>query len=241
MLEIRPALEFVRGDPRAREKMAMGAVLMLVPFLNLAAFGYEVEVARRVARGEPRPLPEWDDLGRLWKVGAWLGLVYFIYGIPIILIGLAAFATVFATLILALQSDSAQTGGSPTMPAGPLAALVVLFGLLVAYSALLGLLRPGLVAQYVQRGTVQACFDFRAIGRMIRDNLGDYARLWLTELVLSWVIVVPLILIVFIFSFVPLAGPLIATLVSGAASFYLILVGGHLVGQLIRARPAASI
>jgi hypothetical protein len=65
MLDIRRGVEYLTEDHQASQKIGLGTVLSLAPFLNLAATGYRVEVARRVSRGDPRPLSEWNDLGRL--------------------------------------------------------------------------------------------------------------------------------------------------------------------------------
>ncbi len=241
MLEIQKALTHMTDDPRAGGKLGLGAVAALAPILNLAALGYQVEVARRVARGEPQPLPEWDDLKRLWVQGAWLGLALFVYSLPLLLFVLGSMATVFVGFVLALQSDTAQT--SNTLPAPPVAAIVIfilLTGLTILYSFLLGLLRPAILAEYVQRGTIKACFDIQALWRFIRFNPGEYLLLWLTELVVGWIISLPLIFVAFIVLAIPFLGPLLLPLIAAAVGFYLFLVSGHLVGQLLRTRTPAT-
>jgi hypothetical protein len=241
MLDIQKALAYMTEDPRAGGKMGLGAVATLAPILNLAAIGYQVEVARRVARGEPQPLPEWDDLKRLWVQGAWLGLALYLYSLPLLLFVLGCLASVFVGFVLALQSDAAQTGASLAAP--PVLVIVifiVLTGLAVLYSFFLGLLRPAILAEYAQRGTFRACFDFRAMWRFIRHNPGEYLLLWLTEAVVGWVIGVPLFFVVFIVLAIPFVGPLLLPLIAAAVGFYLFLVSGHLVGQLLRARAPAT-
>ena len=241
MLDIQKALTYMTDDPRAGGKLGLGAVASLAPILNLAAIGYQVEVARRVARGEPQPLPEWDDLKRIWVQGAWLGLALFVYSLPLLLFVLGCMASVFVGFVLALQSDAAQT--SNTLPAPPVAVIVIfilLTGLTILYSFLLGLLRPAILAEYVQRGTFKACFDFQALWRFIRFNPGEYLLLWLTEIVVGWIISLPLIFLAFIVLVIPFVGPLLLPLIAAVAGFYLFLVSGHLVGQLLRARAPAT-
>jgi len=242
MLDIQKALTYVTEDPRAGGKLGLGAVLSLVPILNLAALGYQVEVARRVARGEPRPLAEWDELARLWRQGAWLGLALYLYSLPMLLFVFGSLATVFVGFVLALQSDTAQTSNSlPPPPAAVIVVFIGLFGVLMLYSLALSWLRPAILAAYVQRGTLQACFDLNALGRFMRYNLGEYALLWLTEAVVTWIISLPLIFVIFILAFIPFVGPLLLPLVAGAVGFYIFLVSGHLVGQLLRARASAPV
>jgi Protein of unknown function (DUF4013) len=237
MLDIRHALTFMSEDPRASEKVGLGALISLAPILNLAAIGYQVEVARRVAHGEPKPMPEWNDLKHLWVQGAWLGLAFYLYSLPLLLIVFSGMATVFAGLVLSLQSESAQSGTSlPVPPALVVVIFVVLAGAALIYGLILGLLRPAILAEYVQRGTLRACFDFGALWRFARQNLGEYLQLWLVELVLGWIVTVPLILLIFIVAFIPLVGPLLVTLVAAGAGFFILQVSSHLVGQLLRAR-----
>src|SRR5579859_28801 len=133
MLDIRRALTFMSEDPQASQKVGLGALITLAPILNLAGIGYQVEVARRVARGETTPMPEWNDLKRLWVQGAWLGLAYYLYGLPALLIVFGGMATGFVGLVLSLQSDSAQSGTS--LPAPP--ALVVVIFIMLAGAAVL--------------------------------------------------------------------------------------------------------
>ena len=241
MLDIKKALAYVTEDPRAGGKIGLGALASLVPILNLAAIGYQVDVARRVARGEAQPLPEWDDLKRLWVQGAWLGLALYLYSLPLLLFVLGCMASVFVGFVLALQSDAAQT--SATLPAPPVlvsAIFILLTGLAVIYSVVLSLLRPAILAEYAQRGTLKACFDFGALWRFIRHNPGEYLLLWLTEAVVGWIISLPLFFVVFIVLVIPFVGPLLLTLIAAAVGFYLFLVSGHLVGQLLRARTPAT-
>ena len=236
-MNIRRALGFLGEDPRASEKFGLGAIASLAPILNLAAIGYQVDVARCVARGEPKPMPEWNELKRLWVQGAGLGLAYFVYSLPLLLLVFSGMATVFVGLVLSVQSESARTGvGPPRPPALVVGIFLALLGAAFAYGLLFGFLRPAILAEYVQRGTLQACFDFGAQWRFVRRDLGEYLRLWLTELVVGWIISVPLFLMVFIVGLVPFVGPLLITLVAAAAGFYLLLVSGHLVGQLLQAR-----
>jgi hypothetical protein len=237
MLNIRRALEHMSKDSRASEKLGLGAVISVAPVLNLAAIGYEVEVARRVSQAETGPLPEWNDVKHLWVQGAGLGLAFFIYGLPLLLIGLGGFWVVFLGLVVSLQTESARAGAGPVPPAPVLGTFLILLVIAFAYNSILGLLRPAILAEFVQRGTFQACFDFGAILRFIRQDVRGYLLVWLTELVLGWIISVPLFFVAFIVAFIPFVGPLLIALVAAAAGFFRLLVSGHLVGQLLRAGP----
>lgn len=239
MLDIRRALEYLTEDPKVAEKLSLGAVITLAPILNLAAFGYEVEVARRVARGEPQPLPDWNDLGRWWTQGAWLGLAYFVYGLPIFGLTLCGMLTAFTAIVFSAQSDSSRSSaGLPV--AGLFAGFIALIVLAVLYGLLLSLLRPAMLAQYTQRNTFRSCFDWAAMWRFIRQDPGQYALLWGAELALSVLISIPLFVVILVVSLLPLLGPLLVTVLAAVAGFVLLLFNGHLVGQLLLGRPQPS-
>jgi hypothetical protein len=169
-----------------------------------------------------------------------LGLVYFIYSLPSMLIVLGGMALVFVGLVVSLQSPAAQSGAAPVPPLWILAVFVLLAVTAIVYGVLFGLLRPAVLVEYAQRGTLQACFDFGAMLRFIQQNLGEYVKLWLAELVLGWLVSLPLIVLVFILGLVPFVGPVLIALVAGAAGFFLLLVSSHMVGQLLRATPPSS-
>jgi Protein of unknown function (DUF4013) len=86
--------------------------------------GYAVRLVRRSARGEPYPLPEWDDLGGMFMEGLWAIGAYLAYLVPI------AAAVVILIVPVAILG---QRNGEPSpaaalllIPMGLIAALLVL-------------------------------------------------------------------------------------------------------------------
>ena len=74
------SFSFVTEDPEWVKKILIGgaftlacALLVGVPFV----LGYFSRTLRNVAAGEPRPMPEWDDLGGLFEEGLRLTIDYF--------------------------------------------------------------------------------------------------------------------------------------------------------------------
>jgi len=59
---------------------------LLVPILNFAATGYSLKVARRGINNEPRPLPEWDDIGGKLVKGLLILVIGFVYMLPVFLL-----------------------------------------------------------------------------------------------------------------------------------------------------------
>ena len=232
MLDIRQALEFLTDDERAQNKLLIGALLMIVPVANIAAIGYEVEVARRVARGEPRPLPEWNDLGGLFVSGAWLSLARLIYTLPIVAVG---FAMAIGGFALALQDTQASRQQGAALGSVFAVGIVCLVGGLFIYGFVLGFLYPAILAEYARRGTFAACFDLAAIARFIRRDPGQYALAWLAEIGLGLAIGLVGFVAGLILSAIPCLGSLALLLVFGLAAFVVLMFDSHLVGQLMRA------
>ena len=71
-LDLGQGFRFFFEDPDWVKKILIGGVFMLLSSLIVGAIfvaGYGVHVLRRVVRGEPRPLPEWEELGRFFGDG----------------------------------------------------------------------------------------------------------------------------------------------------------------------------
>lgn len=62
-MDIGRAYTFITSDPKWISKILIGAAIALVPIVNLALYGYALEVLKRVYYREDLSLPEWDDFG----------------------------------------------------------------------------------------------------------------------------------------------------------------------------------
>jgi len=220
-------------------KFLIGSLLYLfAPFLFgiplIIPQGYALRVWRDAVAGLAPSLPTWDD----WEGMSLQGLVYFVvtflYSLPLWLLG--AFAVIVAAggaLALPWVASELEAGGA-------LAALLLVTALFVAVGAglvalvalvislLIGLLSPVAVSRYVETKRFGAAFEFGALWRATRANLG--------ELVLAWVLilVVSLLLgsIVGTVGAVPCFGALFAYLFMAPVMFYLSLVQARLMGQV---------
>ena len=168
------SFSFVTEDPEWVKKILIGgafavACLLLVgvPFV----LGYFSRTLRNVVAGEPRPMPEWDDLGGLFNEGLRLTAVYLLYTLGIVAV-LAAFGCVL-TLPLTLLSGS---GARPSEALGLLGGLgiVALYGVLMLVSLALAVYLPAALARSALRGTVADGFAWREVLGFIQANLGNY-------------------------------------------------------------------
>jgi hypothetical protein len=162
-MDIGRAFSFVFEDEDWVVKVLIGAVLVLTGIGFIPVIGYGLEVARRVVRGDPQPLPAWDDWGAKIVEGLVSWVISFIWSLPgVILAGCIA-------IILVPTTD--QYGRVSAW--GVLASVCV--GLLVLlYSLFLMLVLPAAITHYAVTGEFGAAFRFGEVIGMVRNNLGAY-------------------------------------------------------------------
>jgi hypothetical protein len=173
-LDFARAFRFVVEDPDWIKKILIGgaftllsAVLIGTPFVG----GYFVRLVRNVARGEERPLPEWDDLGGLFMDGLRAVAVYFVY-----VVGAMILPVTLGGILLLVIAGASSTGGSAGDVVGGMAA----FGMVGVY-AIGGLLMlvlmlyvPAALLRFVLYDRVSAAFEPREVIGIIQRNLASY-------------------------------------------------------------------
>jgi hypothetical protein len=178
---------FVTEDPDWIKKILVGgaftlacAVLVGVPFV----LGYFSRTLRNVVAGEPRPMPDWDDLGGLFNEGLRLTAVYLLYTLGIVAI-LAAFGCVAVLPFMALSGS----GSRPSQALGLMGGLgiVALYGLVMVVSLALAVYLPAALARAALRGTVADGFAWREVLAFITANLGNYLLALVIYLLASFV------------------------------------------------------
>ena len=165
---------FVSEDPDWIRKILVGGVFTLacallvgVPFV----LGYFSRTLRNVAAGEPRPMPEWDDLGGIFNEGLRLTAVYLLYTLGVVAI-VAALGCVVMLPVMALSG----AGGDVSEALGALGGLGILglYGLMMVVFLALAVYLPAALARAALRGTVADGFAWRESLGFIRANLGNY-------------------------------------------------------------------
>lgn len=159
---------YVFDDPRWLQKILIGGLFFLAGFFIIGwffLFGYVARVTRNIIAGDPRPLPEWEDLGGFFNEGARLVGVALCYTLPLI-----AMAMVFVIPAIALDASGAGEGAETAfgMFTGCLACLLVPVGVLW----LLFFPASMLFAMVEQR--FGAAFELGRIWTFIRANIGNY-------------------------------------------------------------------
>jgi len=165
---------FVTEDPDWVQKILIGGafslactVLVGIPFV----LGYFSRTLRNVVAGEPRPLPEWDDLGGIFNEGLRLTAVSLIYGLAIA----AVIGVPLAVVLVPLVAASAGHGDASEILGGlGLVGFVGLYGLAMLVYLVFAVFLPAALARSALRGTVADGFAWREILDFVRANLGNY-------------------------------------------------------------------
>ena len=85
-MDIGKAFGFVFEDEKWVSKVLIGGLLIWIPIVNFAVFGYMLAVARNVAQGNPRPLPEWGEFGMLFGRGFSAFVIALVYLLPVFIL-----------------------------------------------------------------------------------------------------------------------------------------------------------
>ena len=236
-IQLSEALAYPFRDTRWPGKAGLLALLSFIPVLNFAAIGFELETARRVAVGEALPMPDWGDLGGLFRRGLWLALARYVYALPLFfLMALAAIAG-FAFLY---TLDTQYEAWAPLLglACGGGFLLMVLFGFVFSFFS------PAVAVRYLEVGTFASCFDLAVIWRNFRRH--TTAHLTVFGSIIGFSLGLSLLVgpAVIFLSFIPCIGTIAYVLVLAAMVSAVLLFTAHLEGQLLRtvlaSFPAAS-
>lgn len=220
-------------------KFLMGSLFYLIsPFLLFVPLiipqGYALRVWRDAVAGLPPRLPRWDD----WEEMGIRGLVYyaiaFLYSLPLLVVWAIVIAvTVGGVLVLVWVSEGVEGGGVSVAVPGVVTLFLVVIGGLMAVVALaisffIGLLLSVAISRYLETGRFGAAFEFGAVWRAMRANLGGLAIAWAVLLVMGLLLGT----LVGQLNAIPCCGSFFAYLLMMPIAFYLSLVQARLMGQV---------
>ncbi|MGC8837892.1 MAG: DUF4013 domain-containing protein [Anaerolineae bacterium] len=191
-------------------KIVLGGVFgLLSAFLIGAPFviGYMLEVIRRVARGDPQPLPDWDNLGEKFVQGLVLIVIMAIWLIP-------------SWIVLCVQLGITIPFGNDPDYAGLVTAvslcgscLNILWGIGVSFFS------PAIFTRYAVTGRFASAFQFAEIWRFTTKNFVNV----LIAVLLAWVA-----------GLVAGFGVILCFVGVFLTWFWSVLVEAHLFGQVYR-------
>lgn len=177
-LDLGQGFRFFFEDPDWIRKILIGGVFTLLSVVIVGGVfvaGYGVHLLRRVVRGEPRPLPEWDELGRLFGDGL---RAFGLYLVHILAVGLvpAAFGCLIGLMGGGLASLSQSSRGASNAAGGLIAvAILGLYAVTTLLMLLLAIYFPAAFTRFVVLDRFGAGFEVGENVAFIRRNLGRYA------------------------------------------------------------------
>ena len=213
-MDIGKAFGFVFEDEQWIVKILIAAAILLlgilfswvvlVPLIVAAALiaGYSFEITRRVIQGDPNPLPEWDNWGKLISEGIQVIVIGIVYALPAIIVSLCL------GIPAGIFADQAE---------GVTSFLSVVSSCLnVLWSIVVSIVLPAAIAFFAAEGELGAAFRFGEIFAFVRDNFVTY----LITFVMSWVA-----------SLIGALGLIVGGLGVFVTAPYGYVVTGHLYGQ----------
>jgi hypothetical protein len=207
-MDIGRAFSYVFEDEDWVVKVLIGAVLVLTGIGFIPVIGYGLEVARRVVRGDPQPLPAWDDWGTKIVEGLVSMVISFVWSLPGIIL-----SSCIAIILVPVSNRGGQVSALAVVAS-------VCVGLLVfLYSLLMALVLPAAMTHYAVTGEFGAAFRFGEVIGLVRNNLGAYLMV---------------LVVTILGGFIGSLGTIACAIGVVFTSFYSVLVTYHAYGQAYR-------
>ncbi|MGA9349251.1 MAG: DUF4013 domain-containing protein [Anaerolineae bacterium] len=173
-MDIGKSFTYVFDDENWVTKILIGALFVLLSFIVIGIpfiLGYMVETLKNVMDGNPRPLPDWADLGPKFTKGLMLFLILLIYSLPII------FVSCLSWMGAVIAEESEAIGAFLAC----MNCLSVLWGFLVAVVA------PAATIRYAITGEFISGFQFGEIFNFIANNLANYIIAFLLSVLANFI------------------------------------------------------
>ncbi len=217
-MDIGKAFTYVFEDPNWIMKILIGGIVLLIPVVNFAVYGYMLTTLKNVADGQPNPLPEWSDFGAHFMKGLYAVVGVLVYFLPAIVIYCCVFALTFGISAVAGSSSGNNSGGAI---AGVLGIVTLCLQCLVGiYALFAGLTLYAPLTRFAMSANQLSIFwDFRGNLNFIQKNLSNY----IIALLIAWVA-----------SFVAGFGVILCIVGVLFTSFWGILVSANVFGQMWR-------
>lgn len=225
-MNVQRAFTFEFEDKQWVTKLLVGVLLSLFAWLIIPAFilnGYLIAIIRKVMDGEDtgETLPAWDNWGKLLSDGFFVTIAQIVYTLPFLLVlGIGFMGTVGFGGLSDMNEGIATAGLMTTW--GVTGCLGLLFAVALLF------LTPAIAIQYAIKDDFGACFRVGEIWTIISDNFADIFIVFIVTLLAGFA----LSLVTGVLSLVPCLGWIAAAALGLAFGPYLVMVTGHLYGQI---------
>ena len=223
-MDVGKAVTFVTEDENWVGKIVIGAALSFFAFLLIPIpiiVGYMVGITRNVKNREERPLPLWEDFGKLFMDGLYVIVAQFVYTLPFWLIACIGFIVTIGFGSLGNINEDLAVGG-----------LFATFGVMGCLALILWValifISPAILIQYVRTNDFGACFRFGEVIEIARNNVVDILITMVFVLVISFVLGA----IIGILNIIPCLGWILTLIISALAGPWISFSMGHLYGQI---------
>jgi hypothetical protein len=228
-MQIEKSFRYQFEDAQWVSKLALGAVISLVPILNLAIVGYMVGIIRNVANRAEQPLPNWDDLGDKFREGLILTAAGLVYVAPILILVCLPLTVLVASGAMSQSNNLRQLG--QTLGGVGAALLACVMAVLVLYSLALSIVRPLIMVIFSREGTFASCFRLCEIARIIQFRPGPFFVTWIAVILATVVIGLIVGFLNLVLGWIPCLGWIVGIVLAVGTTVYLMTVDAHLFGQ----------
>lgn len=155
-MDFSKSFSYVFKDPKWLSKIFIGGLWNFASLLFFGipfVLGYFLSVVENCIKKEESPLPFWNNLSGIFQKGVMLGIIYFAYTIPVILIS-------------SFLEDSFGDSDALVL----LLFMVVLFWL------------PMVTINFAKSGNFMAAFNFEEMLNFVMSNIGTYVPMVLLSL-----------------------------------------------------------
>ncbi|WP_421077165.1 DUF4013 domain-containing protein [Methanothermococcus sp. Ax23] len=188
---ISESFKYLFNDENWKKKLAIGGIIGAIPILNLALYGYMIDIIKLVSGGFENKLPEFNIVNQF--IGGIIGIVIIlIYAIIPIIILIIGYVFLGGGFLLILDDRTAGLGVMMML-------IFILF--LIFYILCLiifALITPIALSHYANTGKLSSIFEFRTIFDILKKT-------WLDILIFNiilTIVVVILEIILYIVAFI---------------------------------------
>ena len=177
---------YVFEDPNWIMKVLIGGIVLLIPIVNFAVYGYMLATLKNVADGQPNPLPEWSDFGAHFMKGLYAVIGIVVYMLPAIIVICCAQVLTVGVTAVAGSAGGRDAGGAAASLFGFLGLCLMCVAYLYIFVAGVTLYAP-LTRFAMSANQLSIFWDFRGNFAFIQRNLTNYIIALLIALVASFV------------------------------------------------------
>lgn len=211
-MDLGRSFTYMMEDERWLTKLLIGGLVgFFGSFIVVGPFilsGYMYRIARNVAAGSTRPLPEWEDWGGLLVDGFKGTIISLVYALPALILMFLSICLFFSGAVTGDENAFATMGIAGFCLIG----ISLLVALVCVPFSLGGLVR------YLQTNSLSDAFKFGEIIAFVRSNLNSFLML---------------ILLAILFGFIYQVGSFLFYVGLIATMPYATMMFGHVLGQYL--------